>query len=191
MYHGFKSRFFLNLDLLIKMNTFSLYKTEKFLENSNSFMFVTFQANKQKTLVSFKEILRTNKLSIKFIKSKALAPFLKTYLNSKALFYLSNIARGPIYVIQNINRHESLLDNISNITLEDFLKKKMQVLICFFRGQLYTPKIVFSLDKEKLYLQFLESFHIRNFNLVINFKISEMFLVKLLYIHLSENAKTL
>ena len=122
------------------MNTFSLYKTEKFLENSNSFMFVTFQANKQKTLVSFKEILRTNKLSIKFIKSKALAPFLKTYLNSKALFYLSNIARGPIYVIQNINRHESLLDNISNITLEDFLKKKNASSYMLFQRAAIHPK---------------------------------------------------
>jgi len=149
-------------------------------------MLVTFQASKQKTLVLFKEILRTNKLSIKFIKSKALAPFLKTYLNSKALLYLNNIARGPIYIVQNLNRQESLLDNIASITLEDFLKKKMQVLICFFRGLLYSPKIAFNLDKEKIYLQFLESFYTRNLNFVVNFKISEIFLVKLLYIYLNK-----
>ena len=117
------------------MKIYSLYKTEKFLENSNTFLLVNFLANPQKTLFSFREKLNINKLNLKFIKSKALLPFLSKYLNSKHIQFLYNVSKGPLYLIQNTEKNNDIFDSIANLKLEDFLQKKIYVFLFFLRGK--------------------------------------------------------
>ncbi len=166
---------------------YNLYKTEKFIENSNSFLFVTFLSNPQKNLVVFKQNLQINNLTFKFLKSKAILPFLNKYFKMNKFKFLLNISKGPSYLIQNIKKCSILSDNLENLKLDDFIKNKMHIFLYFFRGKLYTTNVVFSLKKQKNLIELLSSFNFRNLKLLINFKISEILLIKLIYIFLYLN----
>jgi hypothetical protein len=163
---------------------YSLYKTEKFIEKSNSFLFITFLSNSQKNLVNFKQKLQLNNLTLKFLKSKRILPFLNKYFKLNQLKFLLNISKGPSYVIQNFKTCDVLSDNLSDLTTDSFIKNKMFVVLYFFRGKIYTANTVFSIQKQNNLVKFLNAFTFRNKNLVITFKIAEILLIKLIYIFL-------
>jgi len=169
--------------------TYNTYKKEKFLENANSFALVTFFADPQKKFVELRGEMFLNNLVIKNINSRAIKSAIGNYINKEILSFLNNAAKGPVFLLQNKNKNDSILDSFLKIDEKVFLKRKMRVLLCFVKGAVYNTNLLFNLNKKKVEQSFFSPFSFLKQRFCFYLEIYQKIIIKMFLIYVKLNKK--
>ena len=170
---------------------YNTYKKEKFLENSNSFALVTFFADSQKKFVELRSDMFLNNLVIKNIKSRSIKAAISNYINTETLKILKNAAKGPVFLIQNNNKTDSIVDNFLKINEKTFLKRQMRILVCFVRGKVYNTNLLFNLNQKKIESSFFYPFSFLKQSFCFYLEIYQKLIIKMFLVYLKLNTNTL
>jgi hypothetical protein len=167
------------------MREYFQYKKKKFLENSNSFILVSFFSDPQKNFVALRNLLFSKNLKIKVLKSKSIYPLINKYIISKHTTFINSVSKCPLFVIENIYPKDSIISNFFNISEIEFKNRKMQILGGFENGKIIcNAKMLFSLKPKEFFLD-LFFFNLKKLkiNLMSFFYINAVFLIKLFFIY--------
>jgi hypothetical protein len=172
------------------MREYFQYKKNKFLENSNAFILVSFFSDPQKNFVALRNFLFSKNLKIKFMKSKSIYPLINKYIIPNHTASVNSVAKCPTFIIENIYKKDSIISNFFSISETEFKSRKMQILGGFDNGKIIcNAKMLFSLKRKEFFLDlFFFSFKKLKINFMTLFFINAVFLVKLFFIY-SEKIK--
>ena len=165
------------------MNLYRIFKRDKFLEASSSFLLVSFFSNSQSNFVNFKDFLNSNELQAKVIKSKSVNSCLTNYISQDLLQPVKVVASCPVFLIKPNQFGGSFLNNLADLKLKGFSDNNMSVLLCFNKGKMYDPFSFIEIEKGKIYLNFIRNISILSINIFIFFNILEIMLIKILLLY--------
>jgi len=172
------------------MNLYRIFKRDKFLEASSSFLIVSFFSNSQSNFVNFKDFLNLNKLKAKVIKSKSVNSCLTNYIPQDLLQPLRVVASCPVFLIKPNQFGGPLLNNLADLKFQGFSENNMSVLLCFNKGKIYNPLYFIEIEKNKINVHFLKRISTLSINIFIFFNIFEILLIKILLLYIQNQNDT-
>jgi hypothetical protein len=168
------------------MSSYRIFKRNKFLETSTSFLIVSFFSDSQTRFISFKEFLYLSGLQIKVIKSKSIHACLNNYTPQKYLSSIKTVSTGPLFLIKTSNSKSKFIEILSSLDKKKFLEHKMFALLCYDKGKIYNFENLSVLSKD-IYLNFIKTFYSFYINLFILLKFYDIFLINIFILHLNND----
>jgi len=168
------------------MSSYRIFKRNKFLETSTSFLIVSFFSDSQTRFISFKEFLYFHGLQIKVIKSKSIYACLNNYTPQAFLSSIKTVSTGPLFLIKTANNKGKFFDILTNLNKKKFLEHKMFALLCYDKGNIYNFENISILNKN-IYTHFIKNFYSSYINLFILLKFYDVFLINLFILYLSND----
>tara|TARA_B110000902_G_C14151362_1_gene529663 strand:+ start:586 stop:1095 length:510 start_codon:yes stop_codon:yes gene_type:complete len=168
------------------MSSYRIFKRNKFLETSTSFLIVSFFSDSQTQFIHFKEFLYSYGLQIKVIKSKSIYACLNNYTSKSFLSSIKTVSTGPLFLIKALNNNSKFLNILLNLDKKKFLEHKMFALLCYDKGKIHNFENISILNKN-VYLNFIKTFYSFYINLFTLLKFYDIFLINILILYLNND----
>ena len=126
------------------MKDYRLFKRDRFLERSTSFLIVSFFSNPHAQFVAFKNALAQEGLEVKVVKSRSVLPCFQRVWTPASIQALGAVSAGPVLVLQaQAGGTRPLLDRILSLGKTLFLEQNMSLLYGNLAGRVYTAGTLF------------------------------------------------
>ena len=167
------------------MSLYRIFKRDKFLEASSSFLIVSYFSNAQSNFVNFKDFLHLNKLKAKVIKSKSVNSCLTNYIPQDLLKPVKVVASCPVFLIKPNKFGAPFLDHLAGLNLKGFSENNMSILLCFNKGKIHNPLNFIEIERNKIHFNLIKNLSTLSISIFTFFNIFEILLIKILLLYIN------